>query len=170
MGVFGTLRKGGGNTYRMGNNYYSHRLAFLPNFYAEGLGIRHAVGAAAPFEIFFYEPDPWNQMIPGVDALEGFRWKSYGDYGYHRSLAKLRLLPDDFKHETFYYLNYGYRSLDIPSNEWANYPVVYSWIYSSRRQNAAAVANDENPIAWDGDSLYCKNLDDQEVVNEVSSC
>lgn len=168
MGVFGTLRKGNGNAYLMGrpegskeensprfrnHTYRSWHKAFLPDFHAIGLSIKHEVDDSAVFEVYTYEPDQWKEMIPSVDALEGF---SPGHqrlpYSYWRTLVMMRILPDDFEHEAFESgLAWGKkRVLDIPRTEWEQYQSIPCWVYSSSSQNDAARSRQDHPIIWDG--------------------
>jgi hypothetical protein len=100
-------------------------------------------------------------MISRVDALESFGPKMYEKsmdwgYGYYfRTLATLRLLPDEFEHKLFPKdappnLR-EYRNLQIPPAEFNNFQPIACWIYSSLRHNAMALAKPElpaNPIIW----------------------
>lgn len=164
MGVFGTLRAKCSNNplmHRSGKPYKSVR-AFLPHYNAEGLRIAYEEGSSAPFEIFVYEPDEWDKMIKRVDALESFSPKMYDpakmnwDYSYYfRTLATLRLLPDEYEHKLFPRDKepdiWGYRNLEIPPAEFVNYQPIACWIYSSLKQNAKLLAKPElpaNPILW----------------------
>lgn len=140
MGVFGTLRSGMGNNHRMHKGQVTKvRKAFMPHFIAHGLSISFKEGSSAPFEVFFYSPEEWKKMIPGVDSLEGFRPGSRYKYGYHRTLANLRLLPEDFEHDLFKYVNLGdFRDLEIPQEQWESFQWVPCWVYSSMSQNEKA--------------------------------
>ena len=182
MSVFGTLRMHCGNNHLMGSKvgsphkensysryhenykppqFNSHHKAFLPHFYAEGLSLNFLKDASAVCEVFVYDdPEEWKKMIPSVDRLEGFHpgdhRDSYG-YGYHRTLVKMHLLPDNF--ESNYYdsardglWRSGRRDFKIDPKEWSNYPTVAAWVYSSMRQNSQcrAAVTENNPIIWDG--------------------
>lgn len=172
MGVFGTLRMGCGNDRLMYCNgkYHDHQKAFLPHFYGEGLSISCEENACCPFEIYFYEPEEWDKMIPRVDSLEGCypmaeRAMSKGDYGYYRTLAWLHILPDNFS-PLFNNCNgkkveveeRGYRrggtelwnrrDLEIGKESWKEYDRVPCWIYSSLGQNKKAKKLDPSPIIW----------------------
>lgn len=160
IGVFGTLRMHQGNNYLMtaGGKYLSHHKAFLPHYVAHGLSISFQKGASAVFEVFTYSPEVWKKMIGPVDRLEGFSpHRHYSDYGYHRTLVKMRLLPDDFK-SPFYdgprdSLLWGKeRNLKIPMKDWDQYEECPAWVYSSRRQNSLCkeTLGDNSPIIWDG--------------------
>lgn len=176
MAVFGTLRISGGNDSRMGvpiaekkNNraaYSSHHKAFLRNYVAKGLGIYYEEGASAPFEIFTYTPDEWKLMIPSVDALESFSPANVeinaNSYGYHRTLAWLHVLPDDYP-SGYFTVNgmwggnrneigrYGdSRDLKIPRNKWNDYKTVPCWIYNSVREIKKAEQSVDSPIIWYG--------------------
>ena len=162
MGVFGTLRKGWGNTRLMGFHngpyeYISHHKAFLPHFVAVGLAIHHEEGASAVFEVFTYDPENWTAMIPRVDSLEGFspRLSHTRRSWYHRTLVSLRVLPDEFEHEEFCGRGSGggwrdKRTLDIPMDDWDKYPVLPCWVYSSVEENTASKKSSDTPIIWDG--------------------
>src|SRR6266403_1909599 len=64
MGVFGTLRKNQGNNRLMHEaTVEKHRLAFLPHFVAQSLGISYQKNGSAPFEVFYYTPEEWAKMI-----------------------------------------------------------------------------------------------------------
>lgn len=156
MGVFGTLRANQYNNHRMHKGDVElHCKAFMPHFIARGLSISYHHGSSAPFEVFFYEPDQWSKMIPGVDALEGFRPDDNNDtwgnrYGYYRTLAWLHLLPEDFQHILFQPKRLGdlpqVRDIGIPQDKWEDYDRVPCWVYSSRHQNEAA--NESGTIIW----------------------
>ena len=155
MGVFGTLRKSGGNTRLMGK-YTSHHKAFMPHFSASGLTISFAPGMAAVFEIFTYTPENWKRMISSVDRLEGFipNDEQRGWYWYWRTLVYLHLLPDDFK-SPFYESGFCYseeRVLPIPQEEWKTYPRVPCWVYSSFVENYACAQQklEDSPLIWVG--------------------
>lgn len=149
MGVFGTLRSKQCNNRRMHRgNVISQHKAFMPHFIAKGLSISFSKGSSAPFEVFFYDNDEWQKMIPGVDSLESFSPKYAEDkiYGYYRTLAWLRLLPEDFDHKMFSIDLWGTRDLKMPEAEWNNYEAVPCWVYSSVTQNKAA--KDHGVIIW----------------------
>lgn len=150
MGVFGTLRKGHNNSRLMGRNYFSHRYAFLPHFYARGLGVYHNQGSSGVFEIFSYSEEEFQRMIPSVDSLEGFSPKRGGSHHYYiRTLAKLKLLPEDFTHH-FIEDNslQQIRDFKIPEEEWKNYPDVYCWIYSNETANKSSLNAGNTPVVW----------------------
>lgn len=164
MGVFGTLRKGWANNYLMGGRVANHRLqpyrykshykAFLPDFVASGLTIYYRPDASAPFEVFAYDRDQWEQMIVAVDSLEGFTPPD-GGWHYHRTLAFLRVLPANFDHPLFDPENHraraqNERNLGIPVNDWHNYPSIPCWIYSGLAENLRALTSSRTPIIWDG--------------------
>lgn len=146
MGVFGTLRD------KQCNNGLMHkgkvalqRKAFMPHFLASGLSISFSKGCTAPFDVFFYDKDQWDAMIPRVDRLESFSppnnsmgsqsWWGY----YYRTLAYLHLLPEDFEHKLFTDVNLGRdRDLRIKEEDWQKYERIPCWVYSSKRQNEAA--------------------------------
>ena len=171
IGVFGTLKLGCGNNYLMGNppnsksksisrrgnsseySYKSHHKAFMPHFSASGLSISFDEGKAAVFEIFTYEPSQWDRMIINVDSLESFspnRTSEY-EYGYFRTLALLRVLPNDYE-SPFYSLerlSYGEkRILPIPEKEWTSYPICPCWVYSSKRENLKCLEK-IGPFSWE---------------------
>lgn len=154
MGVFGTLRERCSNNRLMHRNGEPYKIirAFLPHFHARGLGIRFEQGASAPFEVFFYEPDTWDSMIPSVDRLESFSPEIYTEvkakkasYGYYfRTLVTLRLLPDDFNHKLFpkkEHVDLGeYRNLEIPPADFNKFQPVPAWVYSGLDSNRKLVA------------------------------
>jgi gamma-glutamylcyclotransferase (GGCT)/AIG2-like uncharacterized protein YtfP len=173
MAVFGTLRKGCGNHVLMGSGEesgwrsfrgdyrYATRLrAFLPHFAAQGIHVFFKEKSSCPFEVFTYDPESWHQMIPNVDALEGFSPGSkssragWGEYGYNRTLAYLHILPEDFKHRLFPEKGrpdlQETRDLKIPPEQWGEYPRLPCWIYSSGRENAFVVNQIDNayPLIW----------------------
>lgn len=162
MGVFGTLRENCGNNHRMHANGKPYKIlrAFLPHFNAKGLGISFEKNSSAPFEVFLYEPDQWDKMIPSVDRLESFSPKMYSPETmkrhtyYFRTLAVLRLLPDEFEHELFPKERpdlWDYRNLKIPPAEFNNFKPIPCWIYSNLQNNALSLAQPElpaQPILW----------------------
>ena len=163
MGVFGTLRQGWGNDYLMGHKegtkplprsrphtFAAHYKAFLTDFVAVGLRIRHEPGASAPFEIYVYEESQWEEMITNVDMLEGFSPGRHSG-GYHRTLANLHILPAEFTHPLFEgRTTRDDRNLKIPMSQWNKYYSLPCWIYSSVSENDATVDSPRTPILWDG--------------------
>lgn len=160
MGVFGTLRERQGNNRRMHIGKVSdHRVGFLPHFYAEGLSVRFDKNSCAPFEVFYYEPEQWKKMIPGVDSLEGFSpgyYRNY-DYGYFRTLVWINLLPKDTVNEWFPESKaaelWHRRDMKIDPKTWNDYEKVPAWVYSnvsSNRQLTQDVieAVDNSPLIW----------------------
>src|SRR4051812_37899280 len=130
LGVFGTLRKNQGNNRLMHQTpVASHRLAFLPHFYAQSLGIGHTTNACAPFEVFSYTPEDFAKMIHRVDCLESFDPRS--DHGgsnggyYFRTLVWLRLLPEGYEDEWFPKSAradlWGHRDMAIDPKLWDKY-------------------------------------------------
>lgn len=150
MGVFGTLRKNKSNSYLMGNEWLSHHYAFLPHFYAKGLGVYHNQGSSGVFEIFRYDDKSFKNMIPDVDALEGFSPnRKDRSYYYVRTLAKLKLLPEGFKHKLIdEVLLQEIRDFKIPENQWDEFPDVYCWIYSNATSNQSSLKAGNSPIVW----------------------
>ena len=168
MGVFGTLRENQCNNGLMhgrerfteakaGSKTYvtKHRNAFLPHFYAEGLGIRFEADACSPFEIFEYEEKDWSEKIMNpVDRLESFSVDSYeAKGGYYRTLANLRVLPDDYSEGFGKVQLWGRRDLKIPVEDWEKFPKMACWIYSSPDQNKKTVIycrekGIDCPILW----------------------
>lgn len=163
MGVFGTLRKNCGNDRLMYSNapYQSHHRAFLPHFYAQGLGIYCQKDCSGVFEVYTYKPEDWAKMIPRVDGLEGFRpGEPKYEYGYWRTLVYLHILPDDFGDDQYFNLTEksdrnswrrfdDKRTFNIKPEEWSKYPRVPCWVYSSIRHNREARKIDGHTIIWD---------------------
>lgn len=155
MGVFGTLREGKGNNHRMYNGKPClHKRAFLPHFVAHGLSISFRKDSTAAFEVFFYAPNEWKKMIPGVDSLESFSPSQFKEdfkcewaWGYHRTLAWLHLLPDDYDHPIYHKELGGHRDLQIPVDQWNNFEKIPCWVYSSLNQNEIAKSESEC-IIW----------------------
>lgn len=158
MGVFGTLRQNCGNNRRMhAGKVTSVARAFLPHFKAEGLHVFYERDASAPFEVFEYEPAEWGRMIPGVDALESFCPienfdNTNGNY-YYRTLVKLRLLPDGFRHPLFPEGKpdlYSARNLGIAPDDWDGFDWVPAWVYSRVAHNRKVMEEfgDAAPILW----------------------
>lgn len=145
MGVFGTLRQAQGNNRRMhAGEVKDHRVGFLPHFYAQGLSIGYHRDSCAPFEVFSYEQDQWNRMIPGVDSLEGFtpsRVTEYSrDWGYFRTLVWIHLLPPDTVNEWFPEMGksadlWHRRDMKIDPKTWDSYEKVPCWVYSNQSSN-----------------------------------
>ena len=149
IGVFGTLRKDQGNSQIM----YARDptlccKAFLPNITTNGITLEFQEGASAAFEVFFYEPKNWMKVIEKTDYLEGFmpELPAY----YQRTLAVLRILPDDYENNLFNQsidLNPN-RSLEIPKETWLDYPSMPTWIYSNVDCNTIVQNSNFNPIKW----------------------
>lgn len=168
MGVFGTLRQGWGNHWLMGRKksklvlpgepthcYEAHYKAFMPHFVAQGLSIHYSPGSSAVFEVFAYDPENWQKMIPRVDRLEGFLPEDAHNkrsWGYHRTLTWMQILPADFTHDQFDTANRwgGKRDLQIPVAEWKNYPKIPCWVYSSVAENVLSAEAKKSPVIWDG--------------------
>lgn len=163
MGVFGTLRQGCGNHRLMGSRqpnsgpqFSSHLKAFLPDFVAVGIHLEWCHNSCAPFEIYVYEPGQWQKMIPRVDMLEGFspgrsRYRS----SYHRTLANLHVLPDDFDHPLFRGGHlYEARDLAIPVDDWSKFPAIPCWIYSSIEQNEISFQSGRTTLIWDDQTPF----------------
>lgn len=155
IGVFGTLRRNRGNHSLM-YGYKKWNKAFLPHFYPSGLSLQHHQGATAPFEVYFYNSKNWGQMIPFVERLEGFRPTSKQHYGYHRTLVRLHILPDDFYHpqweENIDWMKMfdPQVKLEISQKDWHKYPTIPAWVYSNCRANNSSLQTDESPIIWTG--------------------
>jgi hypothetical protein len=129
-------------------------LGFLPQFVACGIELVYRQGSSAPFEIYFYDPASWQNMIGPVDLLEDFCPGRDGRGNYQRSLAWLYLLPDDFHHAAYAADLYGIdRDLAIDSRSWGQFERLPCWIYSSVTQNRLAAAGPDSPLIWD-DVVY----------------
>jgi hypothetical protein len=163
IGVFGTLRnlpKDQGNGKLMMRRKPVHQTkAFLPHFVTEGMNLKCKKGSSAAFELYFYAPDDWKDLIVDIDHLEGFKPNQKNHY-YIRTLMKLRILPNDFDKEfydemiPFNLTPDKIRDLQIPQDKWRQYPSVPAWVYSNSEANVD-VANlwlnatiEENPLIW----------------------
>ena len=152
MGVFGTLREGQGNNPRMhAGKVTSHRIGFLPHFFARGLSIGYLKNSCAPFEVFSYEPDEWNKMIPGVDRFSPDRVHSH-DWGYFRTLVWINLLPAGTVNERWFSKRADlgeHRDMKIDSSTWNEYEKVPCWVYSNVSSNTLLVKSEPtNPLIW----------------------
>lgn len=154
IGVFGTLRqlpKPQGNTHRMyTKDPVAHMKAFLPHYTASGIWLEFKKNASAVIELFFYNPEDFPSVIERVDMLEGFSPDSRRG-GYWRTLMNVRALPDDFEHDLFEVgIRQDDRDLQIPPEEWENFPSVPAWVYSNPRSNAMCSdkAEKTSPILW----------------------
>lgn len=155
MAVFGTLRAGFRNHHLMQLGRIADRkLAFLPHFRARQIDLVFHSGASAPFEVFFYEPADWQMMIEPVERLEGFAPTGPRTGSYHRTLAWLSLLSDDFRHPAYEpAMLEAERDLAIPAATWSEYDRVPCWIYSALAQNQRASERPDSPLIWD-DVVY----------------
>lgn len=145
IAVFGTLRKLPGGHYNTKLMYTkepsAHCKAFLPHFVPVGIWLNFEQDAAGTFEIYFYKPEDFEEVIKEVDRLEGFSPQN-NPHGYIRTLMKVRILPDDYQHKTFdEHINYGGRNLQIPPEEWDAYPSVPAWVYSNVTANEKHYSN-----------------------------
>ena len=152
MAVFGTLRAGFRNHHLMQlGRIAARQLAFLPHFRACQIDLVFHAGASAPFEIYFYEPADWQAVIDPVERLEGFSPHGPRTGSYHRSLAWLSLLPDEFQHAAYApAMLEAERDLELKPASWPQYDRVPCWIYSSIAQNERAREMPDSPIIWDG--------------------
>lgn len=152
LGVFGTLRAGCRNhALMLAQPVVRRGRGFLAHFAARAISLQYCPGACAPFEIYGYEARNWGALIPGVDALEGFRAGFVDRSGYHRTLAWLRLLPADFQHPMYDLAIVELdRDLRIDVRSWNDYECVPCWIYSGVELNRSAAAQTDSPIIWDG--------------------
>jgi hypothetical protein len=152
MGVFGTLRAGCRNHALMQTRPVAkQQRGFLPHFAARAIGLHYRTGACAPFEIYGYSASDWQAMILPVDELEEFRPGMVDPDGYHRTLAWVYLLPEQFDDPIYdVALLPEERDLRIAARLWSTYERVPCWIYSGIAQNRAAAAQRESPIIWDG--------------------
>jgi len=157
MGVFGTLRERCSNNRLMHQTDVSnHRLAFLPHFNAEGLGVSYEKNSTAPFEVFTYTPEDFAKMVYRVDCLESFNPAS--DHGmtnggyYYRTLVWLRLLPEGYEDDWFTKSGqvniWGYRNMEIPPETWDNYEKIPAWVYSNKNATNKAAKEKNTPIIW----------------------
>ena len=158
IAVFGTLRKiprPMGNTQRM---YEAHepasvRKGFIEHCTFVGIKTEFKQGGSGAVEVFFHEPEQFSEVIPSIDRLEGFSpgsGRRYG-YGYHRTLLRARLLPDDHSNTLFDRgINWDDRDLGIGQSEWKEFPWVPVWMYSNRRTNESLSDIKDGPLIWEG--------------------
>lgn len=151
LAVYGTLRQGFCNYHLMQRSpYFHHCRAFLPHFYARGIELFCRENATCPFEIFCYEPAGWAHLLPPIEELEEFQPGVVQEPGYHRTLAWLYLLPDDYLHPAYQCDLPVERDLRLERAQWPRHTRVPCWVYSSLPQNRLAAALDESPLIWDG--------------------
>lgn len=152
MGVFGTLRRGCGNHRLMhGGKFDAIKMAFLPNFVANGLWLYYSKGSAAPFEIYSYSKEEWNKMIPSVDRLEGFDPNDDRYHGYMRTLVWMHILPENYEHDLFATNKpqlSASRDLKIAENDWNKFEKVPCWIYSNTEANQKIKEDTGYPVIW----------------------
>lgn len=158
MAVFGTLRSlptCQGNSHRMyigGVRPIQHSKAFLPHTRPQSIWLDFSKGDAGPFEVYFFTPDDWQKIIPGVDALESFA-KTRKDWGYLRTLMALRILPD----KTYPAFETGIgrgrmmdKYLGISEKDFDEYEMIPAWVYSSRECNDLLNSlGERSPVLWD---------------------
>lgn len=149
--VFGTLKKGYCNHHLMNPNKILHSAkGFIPGYYASNLWLIAKPLATCPVEIYYYHPDNWNEIIDNIDLLESFVYnkknpKYYYHAGYERTLAEVRILPNDYKLPG---LNIKVRDLGIDEKDWDKYETVPCWIYSNNTANKAKPVS----VLWTGES------------------
>jgi len=148
---------------------------FLPHFIPNGLTLDFCPGASGAFEIFWYEPEHFDEVIAPIDRLESFvpgrkpRW-------YERTLVEMKIIPDDYDgphadliDDIFNEgLNMRQRNIGILEKNW-DFPCCPVWVYSNPEANEDCIAtfiekNDgnafvdgkpsksvcRNPILWRG--------------------
>jgi gamma-glutamylcyclotransferase (GGCT)/AIG2-like uncharacterized protein YtfP len=149
--VFGTLRQipeDQGNA-RLMQGYSKHRKGFLPNFIARGLTLYAVQYQSVPVEVFYYSPKQWEQTIKKLDRLESFDPNATKHGHYLRTLANVRLLPEDYQENVFEEgLSLQERSLNIPHNKWDSFESVPAWIYSTEKSNLISQKYKNNPLIW----------------------
>lgn len=151
IAVFGTLRqipRDQGNLHRMlTRDPVDHKKAFIPHMLPSGIWVDFEEGASGLFEVFFYDKKDFTAVIKSVDALEGFTPDRH--WGYHRTLLKARVLPDDYADGLFNRgIRWDNRTLDIPENEWENFEAVPVWAYSNKETNHALKEMENSPLLW----------------------
>lgn len=154
IAVFGTLRqipRPMGNTQRM---YAAEPVAVQKGFVEHctftGIHADFKENASGAVEVFFHQVEDFKNVIPGVDRLEGFSAGSGRNHWcYHRTLMRVRLLPDDHSNELFDRgLSWDDRDLGIPKEEWESFPWVPAWIYTNGTANNAMMQTEENPVIY----------------------
>jgi hypothetical protein len=143
LAVFGTLRtlpRDQGNAQIMFRREPKlHCKAFLPHFSRDGITLKFEEGASAMFEVFFYDPQDFKVIIAAADQLEGFRPDHRFHNHWYRTLAELRVVPDDYAVAMFDEgIEPSSAKLDIPENEWDNFKPCMAWIYSNIPSNKEA--------------------------------
>ena len=157
VAVFGTLRKlpkPHWNTRCIETREpIGHEKSFLPHFSVNGIFLHSREGASCVMETYHHTPEDWAVMIKTVDRLESFS-PTGGVFGYHRTLVKMRMLPDDYQHDLFDQdIRVDDRSLEIPEDEWDQFPWIPAWTYSNEKSNLEVEAflkesKKESPILW----------------------
>jgi len=151
LAVYGTLRQGFRNHHLMQRGPITHHCrAFLPHFFARDIELFFRQESTCPFEIFVYEPAAWRAVMPPIEQLEEFIPGRIMEGGYHRTLAWLSVLPDDYQHPAFSSELPAERDLRIETEQWQLYVRVPCWVYLSVPQNRLAAGVAESPIIWDG--------------------
>jgi len=161
IGVFGTLRDNEcNNPLMLYKNPQLHCKAFLPHFVARDITLEYQEGASAPFEIFFYKKSDFQKIILRVDQLEGFSPPENTLNWYQRTLVELRILPNDYDRVFDQGLRLNERNLEIPEQEWDDFPICLAWAYSDVKANidldhlfdepddANCRSSHSNPIKW----------------------
>ena len=153
IAVFGTLRQipsNQGNLHRMlTHEPVDHRMAFIPHMLPSGIWVDFEEGASGLFEVFFYDKKDFPDVIRSVDALESFSPDHH--YGYHRTLLRAHLLPDDYPKAKWKFekgIRWDNRTMGIPEDEWSNFETVPAWAYSNSETNKGLKEMDNSPLLW----------------------
>lgn len=151
IGVFGTLRKlprPCGNSHLMDGFTHPplHTLrGFLPHFIPNGLSLDFCPGASGAFEVFWYAPEHFDEVIAPIDRLESFVPDRKKPHWYERTLVEMKIIPDNYRElggpwadlidNVFNEgLNMQNRDIGIPKEEW-EFSCCPVWVYSNPPTN-----------------------------------
>ena len=156
LAVYGTLRSipaDQGNSSLMYRRSPAKRSkCFIPHFVPNGIQLYFKKNGCGVAELFSYDEEDWQYVLPAIDRLEGFSSNNKNSYGYKRTLINVKIIPDDYAVDLY---NEGImldnRDLKIPRECW-DFPQTPAWVYSNYRANSLCkqnLENFENPIIFD---------------------